>query len=462
MKYLLILVLIAFLLLLSGCDEDSPVATEENQPPEIQSITSNPSTSSTNRLPGGDTVRVIVVATYPDQDELSYTWSTDEGRFIGDANESTVQWEAPIHDTEGDYVIEVIVSDGTLTAEGEITIYVDKANPPAVTTAEITEITKTSARGGGEVTEEGGSSVTVRGVVWSTASNPTLDANDGYTIDGSGTGSFTSYITQLDPDTEYYVRAYALNSQGTAYGNQINFKTSATDHETGTVTDIDGNIYQTVKIGDQWWMAENLRTTRYQNGDAIPTNLSNTQWQNTTSGAYTIYPHDGGGISEDNVEGINSDEEMVAAYGKLYNWYAVDDSRGLCPPGWLVPSDTDWKQLEMYLGMSEQDANLSGSRGSPVGGKLKSTRTDPDAPPGWKSPNTGATNESGFSGFPGGFSDYFGTFSSIGYHGYWWSSSEKQGWLSAFSRSLNSHHSDVYRKISDMRDGLSVRCIRDD
>jgi len=209
-------------------------------------------------------------------------------------------------------------------------------------------------------------------------------------------------------------------------------------------------------------MAENLRTTRYQNGDAIPTNLSNTQWQNTTSGAYTIYPHDGGGISEDNVEGINSDEEMVAAYGKLYNWYAVDDSRGLCPPGWLVPSDADWKQLEMYLGMSEQDANLSGSRGSPVGGKLKSTRTDPDAPPGWKSPNTGATNESGFSGFPGGFSDYFGTFSSIGYHGYWWSSSEKQGWLSAFSRSLNSHHSDVYRKISDMRDGLSVRCIRDD
>ena len=239
------------LFLFPSCKDDS-VAPKENQPPEIQSITSSPSTSPTNRLPGGDTIRISVVATDPDQDELSYTWQADEGQFDGDIDKPNVKWIAPISDTEGEYVIKVIVSDGALTAEGDITIYVDKSLAPSVTTAEVTNITETSATSGGNVTDDGGAEITARGVVWNTSQQPTLTSNDGYTTDGPGIGSFTSIITGLNSDTQYYVRAYATNSQGTAYGDQVGFTTPTT---TGTVTDIDGNEYQTVKIRDQWWMS---------------------------------------------------------------------------------------------------------------------------------------------------------------------------------------------------------------
>lgn len=222
--------------------------------------------------------------------------------------------------------------------------------------------------------------------------------------------------------------------------------------ETTTVTDIDGNEYQTVMIGNQWWMAENLKVSRYLNGDAIPTNLSNSEWKNTTSGAFTIYPHG-------NVDGINSNEEMVAAYGKLYNWYAVDDDRGLCPEGWRVPSDNNWKQLEMYLGMSQEDANNIGWRGASVGGKLKSTRTESDPHPRWSSPNEGATNESGFSGLPGGRRDFSSGFSAIGNTGYWWSSTERSLSLVWF-RFLGYDGSSVFRYDFYKYFGYSVRCFR--
>ena len=216
--------------------------------------------------------------------------------------------------------------------------------------------------------------------------------------------------------------------------------------ETGTVTDIDSNVYQTVKIGDQWWMAENLRTTRYRNGDAIPTNLSNTQWQNTTSGAYAIYPHGG-------VDGINSGAGVVAAYSKLYNWFAVDDSRGLCPLGWHVPSDAEWTTLVNYLGGS-----------SVAGGKMKSTRTEPGPHPRWSSPNTGATNESGFSGLPGGNRTNRGLYSLIGIYGGWWSSTEHASIFlttTAWSRDLDYRYGNVSTQYWLKHGGFSVRCLRD-
>jgi len=391
-------------------------------------------------LAGGDTVRVTVVATNPHQDELSYTWSADYGRFIGRINATSVQWEAPIRGTKEDYVIEVIVSDGVYIAEGDITIYVDKSPPLTVTTTEITDITETSARVAGEVTDDGGSYVTARGVVWSRSSNPILPSSEGYTTDGSGIGSFTSNITGLNPRTNYYVRAYATNSQDTAYGNQVSFRTGG--YENSTITDIDGNVYRTVKIGEQWWMAENLRVTRYRNGDAIPTNFSDDEWRSTRYGAYAIYPHS-------LVDGINSDAEMVAAYGKLYNWFAVDDSRGLCPPGWHVPSVTDWMTLTNYLdGISI------------AGGKMKSTRTEPEAHPRWNSPNRQATNESGFSGLPGGgrYDDGFGY---LGEYGSWWSSSETYLWH-AWRRIVGYDRGDVGWYFVNQKIGFSVRCRRND
>ena len=209
------------------------------------------------------------------------------------------------------------------------------------------------------------------------------------------------------------------------------------------VIDIDGNEYQTVQIGDQCWMAENLRVSQYRNGDAIPTGLNNTAWENTTSGAYAIYPY-----GNWDVEGINSDAQMVDAYGKLYNWYAVVDNRDLCPEGWRVPTDGDWVPLENYLGGK-----------SVAGGKLKSTRTVPAAHPRWDSPNRHATNESAFSGLPGGFRSLNGLYFSIGTNGFWWSSTG-QATSYAWRRVLNYTASYVSNSTSLKGDGYSVRCLR--
>lgn len=154
------------------------------------------------------------------------------------------------------------------------------------------------------------------------------------------------------------------------------------------VIDIDGNVYQIVTIGTQVWMAENLKVTHYRNGDVIPNVTDGPTWAGLTTGAYCEY--------DNNVA-------SVATYGRLYNWYAAVDTRNIAPDGWHVPSDEEWKQLETYLGMSQAEADAIGLRGSDEGGMLKETGTSH-----WDSPNTGATNESGFTALPGGHRRYGG------------------------------------------------------
>jgi uncharacterized protein (TIGR02145 family) len=210
----------------------------------------------------------------------------------------------------------------------------------------------------------------------------------------------------------------------------------------GTVTDYDGNVYQTVVIGNQIWMAENLEVTHYRNGDAIPRITNMATWMNLLTGAYCEY---------------NNDIFNIMTYGELYNWYAVTDSRNIAPIGWHVPSDEEWKQLEMYLGMSQAEADAIGFRGAPVGGKLKES-----GPYHWASPNTGATNESGFSGLPGGYRDFDGDFVYIFNSAAFWSSTEFNSYL-AWGRFLTFDHSEVYRANYPlyMQCGFSVRCVRD-
>ena len=206
-----------------------------------------------------------------------------------------------------------------------------------------------------------------------------------------------------------------------------------------SVQDIDGNSYATVQIGTQCWTQSNLKVTKYRNGDNIPTGLSDAQWSSTTSGSYAIY---------------NNDNTNDAKYGKLYNWYAVNDSRGLCPTGWHVPSDGEWTTLTDFLGGA-----------SVAGGKMKSTATQP-TPGGWNTPNTGATNSSGFTGLPGGgrgFGGGFGGLGTLGIHGYWWSSSDA-GSGSAWNRVLYSNAENRGRfnyGYASHLSGVSIRCIRD-
>jgi uncharacterized protein (TIGR02145 family) len=304
---------------------------------------------------------------------------------------------------------------------------------PEVTTMAATSIFADRANCGGTVVSDGGSMVTVRGVAFGTATSPTTSGS--VTNNGSGTGTYTSTLAGLSALTTYYARAYATNSVGTAYGNEVSFTTTSVPAftcGTSSITDIDLNIYNTVQIGTQCWTQSNLTVSKYRNGDNIPNITDGTQWSQTnisSTGAWCNY---------------NNDASNGTTYGKLYNWYAVNDSRGLCPTGWHVPSDSEWTALHTYLGGT-----------SVAGGALKSTT-------GWNSPNTGATNSSGFTGLPGGSRVDIGHFGNeiAGYAGMWWSSTFAS-YNFAWGHYFYHNYVAVYRQSLEARGGFSVRCIKD-
>ena len=207
-------------------------------------------------------------------------------------------------------------------------------------------------------------------------------------------------------------------------------KIVTTELSGGTVTDIDGNVYHTVKIGTQEWMIENLKTTKYRNGAPIPNVTIDASWAALSTGAYCWY---------------GNDATKKASYGALYNWYAVADSRNIAPVGWHVPTDNEWNTLTTYLG---------GER--VAGGKLKETGTSH-----WLTPNTGATNSSGFKAKPGGYRVYSnGTFRNVGHYGDWWSITAVDATL-ASGRGLGYNYTDVDNHYYYFKSGFSVRCVRD-
>ena len=227
-----------------------------------------------------------------------------------------------------------------------------------------------------------------------------------YNPDGNGDGM----ITVLD--LQDFLSTYGLA-----------FEATASTWSCGEPILYAGVGYSTVQIGDQCWFAENLRTTTYLNGEAIPQNLSFGDWSSTTSGAMAFYNYNDG-----------------SAYGGLYNWYAVDDARGLCPSGWHVPTDAEWTILTDHLGGE-----------SVAGGQMKTTY-------GWNGGGNG-TNSSGFSGLPGGSRGSNGGFGGAGDFGGWWSSSPSGS--NAWFRFLGSSGEDVGRFDSNPQIGFSVRCVRD-
>jgi len=295
----------------------------------------------------------------------------------------------------------------------------EKKEIPIVTTSEVSNITGTTAICGGVITDEGSSTIITRGVCWSTGTNPSIE-ND-KTSDGAGAGTFTSNITGLTGGTTYFVRAYATNNVGTGYGMAMSFTTQ--------LTDIDGNTYNTITIGEQVWIAENLKTTKFRNGEAILNVSDNTQWSTLIAGGYCDYDNN-----------INNS----TTYGHLYNWYSVNDSRKICPTDWHVPTDAEWAKMMTFLGGE-----------SIAGGKLKETGILH-----WTSPNTGATNESKFTALPGGYRWANGTFERILLEGLWWSATEISG-TTAWDRMLDYNSSTIRYEAGNKSLGLSVRCIKD-
>jgi uncharacterized protein (TIGR02145 family) len=301
----------------------------------------------------------------------------------------------------------------------------DQGQPPVLETVIVSSITTNTAKISGNITNDGGATITARGVCWSTVQNPTIA--DTKTTDGTGAGTFTSAITGLTATTIYYVKAYATNNAGTSYGNELLFKTF-----TGTVLDIDGNVYNTITIGTQTWMAENLKTTKYINGDILgTTNPSTLDISGESSPKYQwVY------------------DANAQTYGRLYTWYAVTDSRSVCPAGWHLPADAEWTTLIDYLG----GASLAGD-------KLKEAGNSH-----WLSPNT-ATDETGFTDLPGGvrltglMADQHGTFFEMGSTGDMWSSTD------SFPESTNilgiTADGRVFVSNFPKNWGFAVRCLKD-
>ncbi|MBP7152303.1 MAG: fibrobacter succinogenes major paralogous domain-containing protein [Paludibacteraceae bacterium] len=322
------------------------------------------------------------------------------------------------------YYVRAYAINSAGTGYGETISFTTQPGVPVLTTTTITNITETTANCGGNISSDEGAPVTNRGVCWSTFQNPTIQ--DNRTSDGTGTGIFMSSITGLTANTTYYVRAYAINSAGTGYGETFLFTTQ--QEIVTTVTDIDGNVYQAVAIGSQVWMAENLRTTRYSDGSPIPLVTDNAEWSGYYTSGYCWY---------------NNDQTTYGnTYGALYKWASIELNP--CPEGWHVPSDDEWTTLTNYLGGH-----------SVAGGKLKETGTTH-----WDSPNTDATNESGFTALPGGLRLRNGEFFNVRSEGIWWSSTEhtiEQAWI----RSIFNNSGNLDRYPNFKNDGYSVRCVKD-
>jgi uncharacterized protein (TIGR02145 family) len=306
-------------------------------------------------------------------------------------------------------------------------------------------ITSASAVSGGNITNDGGSAITQRGVVWSTIPSPTMANNS--TSDGSGAGSFTSNLTGLTPNTTYYVYAYAVNSAGTAYGDLVFFTPT---QSAGTIVSnpgegvtFNGHQYPSIVLGNgQEWMAENLSTASYSNGDPIPNVTDGYEWTNLNIGAWAYY---------------NNDSLFDNPYGKLYNWYAAIDSRNVCPSGWHVPTNSDWSDFINYLDPLA-DGGDNGNNPNIAGGKMKSVGTQY-----WQTPNQDATNEVGFFGLPGGLiisGQPFSSFASLGRWGSWWSSSSSSS-TGAWTRNLYYGDGIVGYSSYNKKAGHSIRCLRD-
>jgi uncharacterized protein (TIGR02145 family) len=314
----------------------------------------------------------------------------------------------------------------------ELTFTTTGGSVATLTTSAASNITPNGASSGGNITSDGGSPVTARGICFATTQSPTIANN--VVNSGSGTGMFNANMTGLQPATLYYVRAFATNANGTAYGNQISFTTSPASGsgcQGLTMLSYNGHTYQLVEIGSQCWFRENLRTKNYRNGTAIPYLTNSAQWSSDTNGAYTQYDN-------------NTSNE--ALHGLLYNWHAVANPNNLCPAGWKVPSEQDFCTMETLLGITDP-CMVDGWRGSNQG-----TRTKDNT-------NWNGTNETGFSMLGSGNRQGNGSFGNFGSNGYLWTSNPDGN--DAWFRAWGGNRATIQRSKFAKTLGFSVRCVKE-
>jgi uncharacterized protein (TIGR02145 family) len=307
---------------------------------------------------------------------------------------------------------------------------------PSLSTTSASHVTSNSAKSGGIITDNGDTTIIVQGTCWSTSHNPTTSNEK--TVDNPPTGTFTSSIINLLPGKTYYARAYATNSMGTAYGNEISFTT----YKSEAITDIDSNYYNTVTIGPQIWTAENLKTTRLNDNTPIPNVTVNSTWMGLTTPAYCWYNNDA--------------DTNKNTYGALYNWYSASTNK-LCPVGWHVPAYNELGSLTNYLiyngyGYQGSGSDIAKSMASNYDWTISTTE-------GTVGFDQSSNDSSNFTALPGG-----GRFGMQGFRslhslsGYW--SSTSMGTTYAMSMSIfNDAANVVYSDVTKFY-GYSVRCLK--
>jgi uncharacterized protein (TIGR02145 family) len=315
---------------------------------------------------------------------------------------------------------------------------------PTISTIDISSISDTSAQSGGKITSNGHATVTEKGVCWSTNQTPSI--SDKKTSDGKDTNSYKSNLTGLEPNTKYYLRAYATNEKGTGYGEIISFTTND-KFSYGSVIDNDGNTYKTIVIGSLTWMAENLRTSKYNDGSTIPNIQNANDWNLLNTGAQCDY---------------DNSNSKFNLYGKIYNFYAVNTGK-LCPTGWHIPNDDEWLAFKDSL-IAKKFTYDNSSTGFPYNKLAKSLAKAT----GWSvNDKLGSigndlklNNRTGFSALPGGFRTTTGIFMKVDTAGYWWSSSDYNNNIASYAI-LNDSLSDLRFSSCSRLVGLSVRCLKD-
>jgi len=329
---------------------------------------------------------------------------------------------------------------------------VEEEDPLLMTIDHMEFVSEGSYKLTGTLASLGGGEITGFGICWSESEKPDTECSFVEVDPPSSTGEFSATLSRLSASTTYYFRAFSVIKSITEYSEEIAFTTRPAAED--MVMDVEGNIYKIVKIGEQTWMAENLKTTMYADKTPIPFVEDQKEWFHFTreSLGYCWY----GDVSS-----------QGSVLGALYSWPAAtrafdgiatieEGVQGVCPEGWHLPSDDEWRQLEMHLGMSQEDVDTKRWRGLDEGGKLKQKGTKY-----WKSPNTGAVDEVGFNALPTGYRHGSGEFHEVAQTTrFWTSTSNAYGY--AWYRRLDYDTASIYRDFSGVFRGHSVRCVKDE
>ena len=414
---------IAFIFTITSCEKDEEIL------PSVETMEIN-EVSATTALAGGI---IKDQGSHPVVYQGVYYSSTNSSPGFSDnqleSESLSESFQILVEDLEPDtkYYLRAFAQNEVGISYGAVVEFTTIRGLADVETLGVEDITHNSALAKAIIHDEGDSPVFSKGICYATDSLfPNLESN---CIEAeTDNNPFEVIIDDLSPGTDYYLRAYAVNDIDTAFGKTVSFST-----EYETVTDIDGNEYRILEIGEQTWMIDNLKVTRFSNGDPIPFREENHYWAEGTpfEPAYSYY---------------NNDESYADPYGALYNFATASDERNVCPTGWRVMTGDDLEELVMgYLGHPN------------YGGKLKATGTIEDGTGLWHAPNKEATNESGFSAIPGGQRD--GDFELMGKNGAFWTSRESQHQGDVLVLSYQNGLAMTF--ISKSHRGFSIRCVKE-